>query len=61
MNLNALIVTINSRAWYWRIRRNLKNGFVPDAAVTKPKLFINMTMYIRWKIIMAQAAHVVEA
>jgi hypothetical protein len=48
MNLNALIVIINSKGWYWRILRNLKNGFALNVAVMKRTPFIFMKTYIPW-------------
>ena len=42
MNLNALIVIISLRGWFWRILRNLKSGFAPNVVVMKrpPSIFM---------------------
>lgn len=61
MNLNALIVIINSKAWYWLILRNLKNGFVINVAVMKPIRSVFMNTFIPWRMNMRLDARVAEA
>jgi len=59
MNLNALIVIISLRGWFWRILRNLKSGFAPNVVVMKRPLSIFMKTYIPWKMNMVPDALVV--
>jgi hypothetical protein len=51
-------VIINLKAWFWLILKNPKNGCVPNAAVMTPNRLKSMTIRIRWKTTMAQAARV---